>query len=153
MADKVTRQVSGKPVNKDDVEVALNREVIPTLRQMVDVHNKSQGLPTVVTSETYVTTQNQYWLADATGGAFDIYLPSTDQWAMRVYIKKIDPGVNMVTIYPESPDTIEGSVKLELLDTFSHAELWAHEGTWYLAANTGVLRGGFSSAFSTAFDT
>lgn len=76
------------------------------------------------TTISYTVEANIYYVrADATTGAITITLPTTSLAAGRqLLIKKIDSGVNAVTVAASGSDTIEGAA------TISLAVQWSKQG-------------------------
>ena len=76
------------------------------------------------TTISYTIEANVYYVrADASSGAITITLPPALNIAGRqIFIKKIDSGVNAVTVATSGSDTIEGSASISL------ATQWAKQG-------------------------
>jgi hypothetical protein len=157
VTDKVDKQLSQKPIpfgaSTEEVATALDREVIPVLKQLRVNFNDSFGaVATVVTADTILDASYQYWLVDASTGDVTLTLPSASQWSMQIYIKRLDASANRVAVYAAGDDTIEDRVRIHLESQYATASLWADETIWYLLNNTGGGHGGFGSGFSTGFD-
>jgi hypothetical protein len=139
----------------DEITTAVDREIMPVLQQLRDAFNDANG-PTsgIVTSDTTLDAESQYWLVDATSGDVTITLPSAADWSMALTLKKVDSSANSVLVVPEGTDTIELRPQIALDGQFAVVNLWAapDSGTWYLLNSGGTSYGGFGTAFSTAFD-
>lgn len=68
-----------------------------------------------VTSAYTATFADKVILANATGGAFSITLPSGPENARKsLYIKRVNSGLNAVTLDPAGSETIDNSATLAL---------------------------------------
>lgn len=80
--------------------------------------NSTKTTATIITGVVTLdlTDRNTTILADATSAAFNINLPAaaTAENTYRIFIKKIDPSVNKVTIVTPGIETIDGRSSYEL---------------------------------------
>lgn len=88
---------------------------IPTIRALVGA-DLPGGTVVTKTANYTITVTDTYILADATGGAFTLTLPSAALTIGRVYtIVKTDSSANAVTIQRGGSDTIGGSASSQLI--------------------------------------
>lgn len=75
------------------------------------------GKVTTVTAAHTVTDTERVILADATGGAFEVTLPTDPYEGQSVTVKKIDGAANNVTVATPAeatPNTIDGTASVDL---------------------------------------
>ena len=87
-----------------------------------------------VTTTYPAATEYLTILADATGGAFDVDLPAVANAQGRVYvIKKIDAGVNVVTVDPNGAETIDGAANYPLALQYQSVSIQSDGATWWVS--------------------
>ena len=132
MASKVNVNLGGRPFRDEDLKVGVNREVVPTLRSLLDAYNNSQGGPVTVSEDTTATAEYQTYLVDASAGAVTITLPSANLWPMQLYIKKTDSSGNAVTVLADGYDLIEGSASVSFSGQYDYETLISDtESEWW----------------------
>lgn len=90
------------------------------------------GLRRVIhVSEAYTVIESSIILADATGGAFTVTLPSPDT-GIQVDIKKIDATANGITVDGLGADTIDGSLTMFLPSQYDSMALVADGEKWLI---------------------
>jgi hypothetical protein len=106
---------------------------IGTSSQNSTLHiNGSLALPLVTKTANYTATVLDYTiLADATSGAFSIFLPTAIGIAGRIYvIKKIDSSPNVVTVDPNSTQTIDGDLVRLLGSPYQTLVIQSNGSNW-----------------------
>jgi len=89
------------------------------------------GYNVVKVTADYLASDRDCVLADASGGAITITLPTPSPGA-EVIVKKIDSSTNVVTVSPSGTETIDGQSSWTL-DTQYEAYHFISDGTnWYI---------------------
>jgi hypothetical protein len=94
----------------------------------------SLAVPVVSKTGAYTATYLDHTiLCDATGGAFDIALPTAASSSGRVYvIKKIDSSGNAVTINPNGAELIEGAATYPVAAQWDSVTVQSNGTAWYV---------------------
>lgn len=109
MPSRVDRVLSQKPVKEEDLLAAMNWEILPALRALLDAHNNSVGpVSSAITSDETIDGSSQYYLVDTSSGDVDIALPPAQGWELPIVVKIIDAS-NTTQLVPFGSDTIEGA--------------------------------------------
>ena len=96
------------------------------------------GIRSVTAADTILFTD---WtiLADATGGAVTISLPTAaaayDSDTGQGYyfnIKKIDSSANAVTIDPAGVETIDGNTTLDIIFQYDNCQFQSNGSSWFI---------------------
>lgn len=108
MPSRVDRVLSQKPVKEEDLLAAMNWEILPALRALLDAHNNSVGpVSSAITSDETIDGSSQYYLVDTSSGDVDITLPAAQGWELPIVVKIIDAS-NTPQLIPSGSDVIEG---------------------------------------------
>lgn len=90
-------------------------------------------VPTLTTTATLTAASASTQLANATGGAFTINLPTAASASgLPFNIKKIDSSANAVTIDPSGGELIDGAATLDLTVQWQSAQIQSNGTAWYL---------------------
>ena len=109
MSARVTQALSERSVSKDDTTDAINRELLPALKQARTAINARFGDLSIVTADYQVTLLDEVLLCDASGGALTVTLLKADDATRELIIVKTDASAHTVTIAAKSGETINGS--------------------------------------------
>lgn len=86
-----------------------------------------------VTSSPTLAADDHTLLCDATGGAITVALPSAASSAKRILaIKKVDAGINAVTIDPNGAELIDGAASLSLLTQWQAIMIQCDGAAWFV---------------------
>lgn len=84
-----------------------------------------------VTAAYTVTLADEYLRCDATGGAFTVTLPAASSCPGQLFIiKRINSGVNAVTVSRAGTDTIEGATTVSLASQWAKYQLLSLGTAW-----------------------
>lgn len=86
-----------------------------------------------------LSDENNFYLIDASSGAFAINLPAINTLAsgFKIGIKKTDSTSNIVTITPNGSETIDGASSLGLTDQYEAVWLKNDGSNWYIISEYG----------------
>lgn len=90
-------------------------------------------LTNTVTSDTTITPDYNFWLADATSGNVTITMPAASDYKDKMFIvKRIDGSGNTVSV--ASSDNIDGSAS-QSLSQYDSLVLVSDGSTWHIACS------------------
>lgn len=90
-------------------------------------------LPVGTENGSFTAASNTVYLVDATPGAVTVTLPAAASITNRVYyFKKIDAGVNTVTVDPNASETIDGDTIKVLSSQYSSLTIVSDGGNWFI---------------------
>jgi len=91
------------------------------------------GIFTAVTTQTadYTASDGDVVLADASGGAITITLPSPSENAW-VQVKKIDSSLNKVTVAQNATETIDGQSSIDLVNQYQSYIVVSDGTDWFV---------------------
>ena len=145
-ADSVAALTSWIAGTANRITVADDGDGTVTLSAPQDIHtgasptfvslNLTGGFAANITTETSVYTvlsTDHTILADATGGAFGVDLPTAVGIAGKIYrIKKIDSSANAVTVDPDGAETIDGDSDLDLTFEGESVDIVSDNANWHV---------------------
>ncbi len=117
------RKTRDRPVTKDDVEAALQREVIPAVAQLERYVNDLRagiGVDDVISESGPARADSRLTLVDASGGPVTVLL-SDAQKAVHT-VKKTDASANVVTVAAAS-GLIDGAATYPLTAQYQAVRL------------------------------
>jgi hypothetical protein len=79
----------------------------------------------------YTASENDGVLADASGGAITVTLP-TPATGANVAVKKVDSSSNSVTVSQSGTETIDGSASITLTEQYEALTLWSDGTDWFI---------------------
>lgn len=85
----------------------------------------------VVKSAAYTAADHDVVLANATGGAFTVTLPTPTNGA-HVMVKKTDASANAVTVAHAGAETIDGAASVALATQWARTELISDGTNWFV---------------------
>jgi hypothetical protein len=89
----------------------------------------------LTTTAVNLTTDHSLTLADATAGAFSIYLPAASASRGRVLtFKKTDASANAVTIDADGAETIDGATTITLSGRYDQVTITSDGTEWWEVA-------------------
>ena len=80
---------------------------------------------------TYTAEDREFILADATGGAFQITLPSLAD-NLWVAVKKTDSSVNIITVTPGAIGFIDGAATQTLTTQYDSVDFYCDGSNWFI---------------------
>ena len=95
----------------------------------------SIGVDITSDTTTYAPSDEVVILADASGGAFNVNLPTAASASGKIYIiKKTDATANAVTIEGAGAETIDGGLTELLLTQYDVAQIISDGTEWFIIA-------------------
>lgn len=90
--------------------------------------------PSSVTTQTgtYTASVGEVVLADASGGAFTVTLPTADSGMCPVVVKKIDSSSNAVTVATPNNETIDGQASLSITNQYTTRSITSEGSNYYV---------------------
>jgi hypothetical protein len=111
---RINQGIAAKPVESGGLLEAVNREILPILREMRRALNIIAGDFVDLTEDHDAALYERIMYCDATAGAFTVTLPAAaDAKDYQFFIKKVDASVNAVTV--ASADDIDGAASFDAL--------------------------------------
>jgi hypothetical protein len=83
----------------------------------------------------YSASNRDYILADASGGAITVTVPSPSSNSY-IGIKKTDSSANVVTVQQNAAETIDGQTSITLEGQNEYVELVSDGTNWYIISST-----------------
>lgn len=149
MSARVQQGLSERPIGKEDVLDALNREIIPALKQARAAINARFGQDgTTVSGDYSVTVLDEYLLVDASAAPVTVTLLDVSSNTRELFVIKIDASPNAVTIAAQTGEAINGVASKTLAAQWDVGRVVAIEGENYMVSGSS---GGGGGAVSSVF--
>lgn len=88
-------------------------------------------------SAAHTITTGDYFLCDATSGAFTITLPAAGQVPGRtIIVQKVDSSVNGVTVDGAGSETINGALTQALAAQYNSITIRSDGTQWFITSST-----------------
>lgn len=130
---RVSQSISAKAVESGGLLEAVNREILPLLREMRRVLNVVAGDSSSITEDYTAKLYDRRLFVDATDAAVTVTLPSADDSdGYSFFVKKTDVSANAVTV--SSADDIDGAGTYSLAAQYDAVLVHSHDGTYHIEA-------------------
>jgi hypothetical protein len=134
IAKKAASGTDNLVVNPNAHTVTANNELYEGSNRVATrtwVRDRFGQLNMVSKTANYTASENDGVLADASGGAITVTLP-TPATGANVAVKKVDSSSNSVTVSQSGTETIDGSASITLTEQYEALTLWSDGTDWFI---------------------